>query len=120
MWRIGPGPVDMMTNSTPDEPVQPSAGARVFHRENLSLDGRRALEQLLQANWRLHTAYPGLKVLTYTLPEILNHPDNTHSLCRRTSFLLTLKRGDRVSPCWWHHGDGHLSSYNQLRRTEEG
>jgi len=82
--------------------------------------GRCALEQLLQANRRLHTAYPGLKVLTYTLPEILNHPDNTHSLCRRTSFLLTLKRGDRVSPCWRHHGDGHLSSYNQLRRTEEG
>jgi transposase len=27
------------------------------HRENLSLDGRRALKQLLQANKRLHTAY---------------------------------------------------------------
>jgi len=60
----------MMTNSTPDEPVQPSAGARVFHRENLSLDGRRALKELLQANRRLHTAYLGLKVLTCTPPKI--------------------------------------------------
>ena len=28
MWRIGSGPVDMMTNTAPDDPVQASAGAR--------------------------------------------------------------------------------------------
>ena len=28
MWRIGPGQLDMMTNTAPHDPVQASAGAR--------------------------------------------------------------------------------------------
>ncbi len=26
-------------------------------------------------------------------------------------FSLALRGGERVLPCWWHHGDAYLSSY---------
>ena len=32
---------------------------------------------------------------------------------QKNIFFACLARRGRVSPCWWHHGDGHLSRYGE-------
>jgi len=48
---------------------------------------------------------------------MVQHESSPSPAEKRTFFRLTCAGGGRVLSCWWHHGDGHLSSYEQLKKA---